>query len=72
MNNRVNLEKGTGNPEFETFKSSYDQNKDKFKDYFVLQGHPNGWTPEKLEQFKLVVDFLIAEGCEFVTPYEYY
>ncbi len=72
LNHRVNMENGTGNPEFEFFKSDYSKYKDKYTDYMILQGHPNIWTTEKLDQFKQIIDFLIAQGCEFVLPYEYY
>ena len=65
IDNRVNMENGTGNPQFNYFKEEY-------KDYMILQGHPSMWTTEKLEEFKKIVDFLTAEGCEFVLPYEYY
>ena len=71
LDNRVNIENGTGNPEFGYFKENYTKNKDKFTDYMILQGHPNKWTPEKLEQFNKIIEFLISEGCEFVLPYEY-
>ena len=37
----------------------------------VWQAHPNGWTAEKIEQFRQIIDFLISEGCEFVLSYEY-
>jgi peptidoglycan/xylan/chitin deacetylase (PgdA/CDA1 family) len=72
LDNRVNMENGTGNPEFAYFKENYTKYKGNYADYMILQGHPNKWTPEKLEQFKLIVDFLISEGCEFVLPYDYW
>jgi peptidoglycan/xylan/chitin deacetylase (PgdA/CDA1 family) len=72
LDNRVNIENGTGNPEFKLFMENYAKNKEKYLDYMVLQGHPNMWTAEKIDQFKKIVEFLISEGCEFVTPYEYY
>jgi peptidoglycan/xylan/chitin deacetylase (PgdA/CDA1 family) len=72
LDKRINIENGTGNPEFKLFMENYAKNKDKYLDYMVLQGHPNMWTPEKLDQFKKIVEFLISEGCEFVKPYEYY
>ena len=46
--------------------------KEKYSDYVILQAHPNNWTPEKLEEFNKIIDFLLSEGCEFVLPYEYY
>lgn len=72
LDNRVNMENGTGNPEFDFFKENYNINKDQYTDYMILQGHPNMWTPEKLAQFRKIIDFLITEGCEFVLPFEYY
>ncbi|MDD2611519.1 MAG: hypothetical protein PHR38_01895 [Bacteroidales bacterium] len=72
IDNRVNMENGTGNPQFDYFKEEYFKHKEEYKDYMILQGHPSMWTVEKLEEFKKIVDFLIAEGCEFVLPYEYY
>ena len=72
LDNRVNIEKGTGNPDFALFMADYTKLKAKYTDYMILQGHPNMWTPEKLEQFKKIIDFLVSEGCEFVLPYEYY
>jgi peptidoglycan/xylan/chitin deacetylase (PgdA/CDA1 family) len=72
LNNRVNMENATGNPEFSYFIENYTKLKGKYTDYMVLQGHPNQWTPDKLEQFKKIIDFLISEGCMFELPYEYF
>jgi len=72
MDHRVNMENGTGNPEFEYFVANYNKLKSRYPDYITLQGHPNQWTPDKLEQFKKIVDLLISDGCEFVLPFEYY
>lgn len=69
---RVNMENGTGIPEFEYFKTNYDAAINKFPDYMILQGHPNHWTAEKQLQFKMIIDFLMAQGCTFVTPYDLY
>ncbi|NDP27156.1 MAG: T9SS type A sorting domain-containing protein [Flavobacterium sp.] len=39
----------------------------------ILQGHPYAWTTTaKLDEFKQIIDFLISEGVEFVTPFGYY
>jgi peptidoglycan/xylan/chitin deacetylase (PgdA/CDA1 family) len=72
LDNRVNMENGTGNPEFSYFIENYTRLKGKYTDYMVLQGHPNQWTPEKMEQFQKIIDFLISEGCVFKLPYEYF
>lgn len=72
LNNRVNVENGVGNPDFEYLRDNYLKAKDRYSDFMILQAHPNNWPPEKLEQFSQVLDFLLAEGCEFILPYEYY
>ena len=72
LNHRINIENGTGNPEFSLFLESYNKYRDKYTDYMVLQAHPNMFTPDRLEQFKKIVEFLMKEGCEFVLPEEYY
>ncbi|NCB07386.1 MAG: hypothetical protein EOM73_04410 [Bacteroidia bacterium] len=72
INNRVNIEKGTGNPDYLFFIENYTDRKEKYSDYIILQAHPNDWTPEKLEEFSKIIDFLLLEGCEFILPNEYY
>lgn len=41
------------------------------KPYLCFQGHPNQWTDEAFEQFKLTVQYLKAQGCIFMTPSGY-
>lgn len=72
LKNRVNIENGTGNPEFDFFVSNYNNYKDNYSDYMVLQGHPNVWNENHLNEFKKIIDFLIAENCEFILPFDYY
>lgn len=74
LDNRVNMENGTGLPEFSYFIKNYNSLKSTYTDYMILQGHPNFYTTgsNNLEQFKLIVKFLVSEGVKFVTPYEYY
>lgn len=71
MNNRVNLESATSNPDYASFIANYNSYKNTYKDYMVLQCHPNGFSALAFENFKLAIEFLLAEGCEFVKPYEY-
>ncbi len=71
LTKRVDMENGVGNPEYAFFVTNYNTYKTTY-DYMVLQGHPNQWTSAKLDQFKLIVEYLIAQGCEFVLPYDYY
>jgi hypothetical protein len=67
----LSVKNGIYNPEFDFFVNNYNKSKDRFKDYMTLQGHPNQWSADKIDQFGKIVDFLISEGCEFVLPYEY-
>lgn len=72
LKNRVNIENGTGNPEYDYFVTNYNTYKDSYLDYMVLQGHPNVWDESNLNEFKKIIDFLLIEGCEFFLPYDYY
>jgi len=74
LDNRVNMENGTGLTEYSFFIKNYNNAKGNYTDYMILQGHPNFYTSgsNNLEQFKLILKFLVSEGVEFVTPYEYY
>ena len=74
VDNRVNMENGTGNPEYAFFVKNYNAQKNNYTDYMILQGHPNDFKAgtAKLENFKLIILFLLSEGAEFVLPYEYY
>ncbi len=71
LNDRVNMENGTGNVDFEFFRKNYLEAKDRLKDYMVLQCHPNNWSEEKLNEFRSIVRFLMDEGCEFILPSQY-
>jgi|GEM_PF-1666139 len=72
LTNRVNIEIATGNPDYNFFLSNYNTYKTVYTDYMVLQGHPYLWGTAELAQFSQIVDYLIAQNCVFVTPYEYY
>jgi hypothetical protein len=74
VDNRVNMENGTGLAEYSYFVKNYNSSKANYTNYMTLQGHPNYYTAgsNNLEQFKLILKFLVSEGVEFVTPYEYY
>lgn len=72
LTNRVNIEIATGNPDYNFFLTNYNTYKTVYTDYMVLQGHPYQWGAAELAQFSQIVDYLIAQGCVFVTPYEYY
>ncbi len=66
----VNLEYPVMNPNFEKTKAAY-ESKGRNLEMFVLQGHPNGWDDKRLAEFEKVVQFLKAEGCEFIFPEEW-
>lgn len=72
LKNRVNMEKATGEPDFDFFVENYNKNKSKFKDYMIIQGHPNNWDTKKIETLGKIIDYLKTENVEFTTPYEYY
>jgi len=40
--------------------------------YLLLQCHPWRWSEKMFSQFNEVVDFLLQEQVEFITPYEYF
>ena len=69
---RVNIESSTGEPDFEYFKTKYLNNLG--QDYYVLQGHPKNWEvgSDELNEFSKIIEFLIAQGHTFMTPYQYY
>lgn len=71
LNNRVNIENGTGKIDFDFFVQNYRINKDKYTDYMVLQGHPNLWKEKELDIFARIIAFLQKEGCDFVTPSQF-
>lgn len=74
LDNRVNMESATGSPEYAYFVDNYNAAKAGYTNYMILQGHPNYYTTgsSNLEQFKLIIQYLISQGCEFVRPYDYY
>ncbi len=71
-NNRVEMEITTGQVNYDHFVADYQKYKGRYKDNMVLQGHPNMWDAARIKEFNKILDFLIAQKCEFVLPYEYY
>lgn len=72
LNNEVKMENGAGNVSYEYFLSQYQAQKEKYKDFMVLQGHPWGWDKGKLNDFLKIIAYLKSEGAVFVLPYAYY
>lgn len=65
----VNLESKVGVPDFQKFLEGYAKHPE--RKYFVLQGHPMSWgTEERQSEFRKIVEFLVTQNAEFVTPSE--
>lgn len=69
---RVEMENGTGNVNFDFFLANYNKYKGTFKNYMIFQGHPNGWDEAKLNEFSRIIDYLKKDSCEFILPYDEY
>ena len=67
--NTINIEYPTHNPDFEAFKKSYEERKNRF-DYFYMQGHPDSWDETRWENFVKIIEFLETENVQFITPSE--
>lgn len=67
---RVNLEHPTMNPSSAGLIADFNKNA-ATADVLVLQGHPGGWSDERLGEFRKAVVFLKEQGCEFLTAAEY-
>lgn len=66
----IDMEYPVHNPNFIEFKAAYDKlGNIPFLSY--LQGHPNSWDEERWSNFVNIVNFLLNEGFEFITPEEY-
>lgn len=72
LDNEVRMENGTGNVNYDFFVTQYLAQKEKYKDFIVLQGHPFAWDKNKLADFLKIIDHLKKEGAVFMLPYEYY
>jgi peptidoglycan/xylan/chitin deacetylase (PgdA/CDA1 family) len=65
----VNLESKVGVPDFQKFLEGYAKHPE--REYFVLQGHPMSWgTEERQAEFRKIIEFLVEQKAEFVTPSE--
>lgn len=66
----VNIEQPLFVPDLEKFIAGYVRYAPSRR-YFVIQGHPPNWTDEaRISAFEGIIDYLIAQGCVFVTPSE--
>ena len=66
--NRVDMEIQTGVPSYDFFTVNFQKTENKYQEYIILQGHPNMWKQENIEEFGRILDFLIEKGCEFILP----
>ena len=66
----VNIEYPVHVPDFDEFVAGYARHRDEL--VLVIQGHPQSWVedPARFTEFQRIIEFLIAEGAEFVTPVE--
>lgn len=64
----VNTEKTVGKPDFDAFVAGYAKNPD--RQYFFLQGHPMHWSPDRFKEFTRIIDFLVEQKAQFMTPTE--
>jgi peptidoglycan/xylan/chitin deacetylase (PgdA/CDA1 family) len=65
----VNLEGAVGVPDLDRLIRGYAKHPD--REYFVLQGHPAMWSPERFEEFGRILDFLVGQNAVFMTPFGY-
>lgn len=72
LNNRIIIESETGTVDYSKFESSYASAVAKNHEYSVILGHPAQWNETSRQYFLDIIDFLKAQDCVFMTPYEYY
>lgn len=70
LKNRVDMERGTGNMDYDYFLKNYHKNID--NPYMVLQGHPGIWRSNDFEVLNKIISFLKTQKVIFMTPYEYF
>jgi len=69
LKSRVDMERGTGNMNYEFFIKNYTANSG--RPYMILQGHPGVWKEEGFEILEKIIDFLNEKGVTFMTAWEY-
>lgn len=57
-------------PDFATFEKSFQKLRPALPPYLVLQGHPSFWGDAEFAEFVRIIEFLTAQGAEFLTPGE--
>ncbi|MCC7491344.1 MAG: polysaccharide deacetylase family protein [Fimbriimonadaceae bacterium] len=66
---QANLESAVGVPHYRALVAGYAALPE--RPYFVLQGHPPMWSGGRYDEFLRILDFLVAQRVEFVTPAAY-
>lgn len=64
----VEIEFPTHYPDYQKFLDNYKSD----EKYLVLQIHPNSWDEARFAEFEKIIDFLIEQDAQFITPTEYY
>ncbi|MFD1257278.1 DUF2334 domain-containing protein [Mucilaginibacter terrae] len=71
LNNKLEMESSAGVIDSVGFMTQYMANKSTYA-YMVIQGHPNQWNATEKATFINLMEFLVAENCRFILPYDYY
>jgi peptidoglycan/xylan/chitin deacetylase (PgdA/CDA1 family) len=69
LTSRVDMEHVAGDLDESFFRDNYARSAS--APYIVVQGHPPLWDDAKRTAFGNILDFLLARGVTFMTPYEY-
>jgi hypothetical protein len=70
LKSRVDMERGTGNMDYEFFIKNYHKYID--RPYMILQGHPGIWEKNDFDVLNRIINFLKNQRVTFMTPYEYF
>ncbi len=65
------FETAVGVIDYDTFVQKYEAG-GKDEPYLLLQAHPGGFSDESFENFKKCIEYLEAQGVEFMTTTQYY
>ncbi len=66
MDNHCKIEISSGVTDYNYFLMQYSQQK--YNSHIYVQMHPASYTDADIENFEKMLNFLIAEGCTFMTP----
>ncbi len=66
LRNHCGIEVGTGVTDYNYFLLEYSQQK--YHSHLFIQTHPGQWKEADFVNFEKMLDYLIADGCTFMTP----